>query len=118
MPEQEIICIGCPLGCHVALKISDKGEIENLVGNQCKEGKEYVIAEFQAPVRVFTATVLTEGDGRLLSVRTNKAIHRNQLKEFMRALSKVRVEPPLKPGQVIIHNMLGMGVDLVATGSL
>ena len=24
MPEQELICIGCPLGCHVTLKISDK----------------------------------------------------------------------------------------------
>ena len=118
MPEQELICIGCPLGCHVTLKVSGKGEIENLTGNECKEGKEYVTAEFKAPVRVFTATVLTEGGGFLLPVRTDKPIHKSQLKELMRALAKVRVAPPVKPGQIIIHNILGTGANLIATRGL
>jgi hypothetical protein len=30
MLEQGLICIGCPLGCHVTLKVSAKGEIETL----------------------------------------------------------------------------------------
>jgi len=30
----------------------------------------------------------------------------------------VRVEPPIKIGEVIISNFLGTGADLLATGSL
>lgn len=118
MAEQLLICIGCPLGCHVKLKVSDKCEIETLKGNECKEGKEYVIAEFKAPVRIFTATLFAEGGGRLLPVRTDKPVHKSQLKELMQALAKLRVEPPVKTGQVIIHNILGTGANVVATGSL
>jgi len=118
MAEQEIICIGCPLGCRVTLKVGDKGELKGLVGHQCKEGKEYVIHEFEAPARVFTSTVLTEGGGRLLPVRTDKPIPKSHVNEVMRAVAKVRVKPPVKTGQVIIPNILGTGADLLATGSL
>ena len=118
MPEHEFICIGCPLGCRVSLRVSEKGEIENVTGNECKEGKEYVIAEFRAPVRIFTATILTEREGFLLPIRTDKPIHKNKLKELMRALAHVRVNPPVKTGEVLIHNILGTGANLVATGML
>jgi CxxC motif-containing protein len=115
---QEIICIGCPLGCHVTVKVSDKGEIESLTGNQCKGGKEYVNAEFRSPVRVLTATVMTEGGGRLLPVRTDKLVPKTQLKELIKAIARVRVEPPVKIGQVIIPNILGTGANLIASSSL
>ena len=118
MAEQIIVCIGCPLGCHVTLRVGDKGEIASTTGNQCKEGKDYVVAECRAPVRVFTSTVLTEGGGRLLPVRTDKPVHKNQLKELAQALAKVKVGPPVKTGQVIIHNVLGTGANLIATSNL
>lgn len=44
MPQPEIICIVYPLGCHVKLTVSPEGNIENLTGNKCQEGKEYVTA--------------------------------------------------------------------------
>lgn len=118
MAEQVLICIGCPLGCHVTLEISDKSEIESMTGNQCKEGKDYIIAEFRAPVRVFTAAVLTKGGGQLLPVRTDKPVHKNQLKGLMQTCAKLKVEPPVKIGQVIIPNILGTGANLVATSNL
>jgi CxxC motif-containing protein len=118
MAEQEIICIGCPLGCHITLTVSGEGEIESLTGYQCKEGKKIVTAEFKSPTRVFTATVLTEDSGRLLPVRTNKPVPKSQLRELMQALAQVRVRPPVKMGQEIVHNILGTGANLVATGSL
>jgi CxxC motif-containing protein len=118
MPQQEITCIGCPLGCRVTLRVGPDGDIENLNGNQCKEGKKYVTAEFQYPVRVFTATVLTEGSGRLLSVRTDKPVSKSQLKELMRAIDKIRVKPPVKIGQEVVHDILGTGANLVSTGTL
>ena len=45
MPEQAIICIGCPLGCRVSLKLNDSGEIESMIGNQCQEGQKYIAAD-------------------------------------------------------------------------
>jgi len=113
--EQEIICIGCPLGCRVTVKADHSGSITDMTGNQCKEGKEYVTLEFRDPVRVLTATLLTEGTRRLLSVRTDKPVYKSQLKEVMRAIAKVKITPPVKVGEVIIHNILGTGANLVAT---
>jgi alkyl hydroperoxide reductase subunit AhpF len=69
-------------------------------------------------IRVFTATLLTVGGRRFLPVRTDKPVHKNQLKGLIQALAKLRVEPPVKIGQVIIHNILGTGGNLVATSSL
>jgi CxxC motif-containing protein len=118
MPQAEITCTGCPLGCRVMLEVSPEGNIESLTGNQCKEGTKYVTAEFQNPVRVFTATVLTEGGGRILPVRTDKPVPKNQLKELMRSIAKVRVKPPIRMGQEIVHDILGTGANLVSTGTL
>jgi CxxC motif-containing protein len=116
--EQQIICIGCPLGCTVTLKIDEKGNIETLTGNQCKEGRMYVVAEFQSPVRIFTATVLTEKGMRLLPVRTDKPVHRGQLRELMRVTAKLRVVPPIEAGQILVHNVLGTGANLITSGSI
>ncbi len=118
MAEQTMVCIGCPLGCDVTLKIDKKGGIKALTGNQCKEGKEYMIAEFRSPVRVFTATVLMETGKRLLPVRTDKPVHKGQLKDLMRAVAGLRLVPPVKTGQVLIPNILGTGADLVASSSI
>ena len=115
MPEQEITCIGCPLGCRVKLEFNDNFEIESLIGNQCKEGKKYVTAEFKAPLRVFTTTVLVEGGSRLLTVRTDKTVLKSQLKGLMQAVARIRVESPVRIGQEIVHNILGTGANLIAT---
>jgi CxxC motif-containing protein len=44
MPQPERICIVCPLGCHIKLTVSPEDNIENLTGNKCQVGKEYVTA--------------------------------------------------------------------------
>jgi CxxC motif-containing protein len=114
----EIICIGCPLGCRVMLKIGSDSQIENMVGNRCKEGKKYVSAEFQSPVRFFTSTILVEGSRRLLSVRTDRPVPKNQLKDLARFVARIKVKPPVEMGQEIVHDILGKGANLVSTGTL
>ena len=117
--EEKIICVGCPLGCEITLTTDDKGEVTEVTGNTCKEGKEYALEEFKNPVRVLTATVLTEGSERpLLPVRTNKPIFKSKLKECMPFLAKVRARPPIRAGQVIVPNIINIGADLVSTGEL
>jgi CxxC motif-containing protein len=101
------------------LTVSPEGKIDKVSGNQCKKGREYALAEFQHPLRVLTATVLTEGSRRhLLAVRTDKAIPKEQLQKIMRATANLKVKPPVKAGQEIVHDILGTGANLISTGTL
>jgi len=36
----------------------------------------------------------------------------------MRAISRIRVNPPVKVGQEIAHNILGTGANLISTGKI
>lgn len=117
--EERIICIGCPMGCEVTLVIDDSGQVAKAGGNKCKEGRGYAIEEYKNPVRVLTATVLTQDSSQpLLPVRTDKPILKTKLTEGMRALVKVRAKPPLKSGDVLVSNILNTGANVVATSDL
>lgn len=119
MPQKEIICVGCPLGCHVILSIGSSGDITDVSGNECKQGKKYARQEYENPVRVFTATVMTIGSTRhLLPVRTNIAIPKEKLMECARLISKKTVEPPMNIGDIVIPNILDTGADLICSSDL
>lgn len=116
MREVEIVCIRCPVACRVKLTVNDKNEIIKVVGNECPLGEKYAEGEFKSPTRILTATVVTGSSFHpLLPVRTNKPIPKNMLKRCMIFLSKIRVNPPIEIGQVIIPNILDTGADLVST---
>jgi len=119
MPEKEIICVGCPMGCHVILRIDDSGKVTDSSGAECKQGKKYAKQEYESPVRIFTTTVLTKGSARpLLPVRTNIAIPKDKLKECARFVSKIRLQPPLATGAIVVANLLDTGADLVCSAEL
>ena len=117
--EEKITCVGCPMGCLATITIGDKGGETSITGCKCKEGKKYVLEEFTNPVRTLTATVLTRGSSQpLLPVRTITPILKTQLAPGMLVLAKVRAKPPIKMGDVIVLNLLGTKVDVVATSAL
>jgi CxxC motif-containing protein len=117
--EHEIICIRCPLGCRTELTVNDEGNILGVGNAQCKEGKEYAISEYKSPVRVLTTTVLTKDSAKkLLPVKTSQPIHKTRLMNCMNYISKIRVEPPIQIGQVIVSNILDLGADLISTEDL
>jgi CxxC motif-containing protein len=120
MPKEPvIICIGCPLGCRVTLTLNDQGEILDVSDNQCNDGKKYAISEFKSPKRILTATVITEGSPRmLLPVRTRQPIPKDRLRDCMSVLSRVKVRPPIRMGEVIVSNILNTGADIVSSDSL
>lgn len=119
MVEENIVCVGCPLGCRTTLRIDPRGEIVKITGYKCKEGRQYVMEEHRNPVRILTTTVRTEKSPRpLLPVRTNRPILKLKLKEATLALVRVKAKPPVKIGQVILPNLLNSGVDVVATDDL
>lgn len=109
MPD--LICIVCPRGCH--LKVDEK---MNVTGNFCPRGKIYAINELTDPKRMVTSTVTIEnGEINRLSVITSDAISKNKIFEVVEEIKKTKVKAPIKIGDVIIPNVLGLGVDIVAT---
>jgi CxxC motif-containing protein len=109
----------CPLGCLVTVKADEKGSIFEMIGNKCKKGEKYIKDEFSHPVRALTTTVAIEGkDIRRLPVRTSDHIPKGRIFDCTGEIQKKKVKPPVKIGDTIIENILGLGVDVVATRNL
>lgn len=103
------------MGCVIEVQSKD-GKIIQVTGNKCPHGKEYAEEETLSPKRTLTTTVqLENSDLPLLSVRTEKPIPKQHLSEAMEILRKVRVSAPIEMGQIIMENLLGLDVNVVAT---
>ena len=116
MRDQNLTCIGCPLGCSISVSLSDNGEVSEITGNTCKNGEEYARKEVTNPSRVVTSIVkINNGDVNMVSVNTAEDIPKGKIFDCMEALKKVTVTAPVQIGEVIIKNVCGTGVDVIAT---
>ena len=116
MRDQKLTCIGCPLGCSISVSLSDNGEVSEITGNKCKKGEEYARKEVTNPSRVVTSIVkINNGDVNMVSVKTAEDIPKGKIFDCMEALKKVTVTAPVQIGEVIIKNVCGTGVDVIAT---
>lgn len=113
--KKEIICTVCPRGCHIQVE----GEGENILSVTeygCKRGLEYASAEFAHPVRILTTTVKMAGvEGELLPVRSNQPLPKEKLFDCMEVIRAAQVKLPIVRYDVIISDICGTGVDIVAT---
>ena len=116
MRDQNLTCIGCPLGCSIYVSLSNNGEVSKITGNTCKKGEEYARKEVTNPSRVVTSIVkINNGDVNMVSVKTAEDIPKGKIFDCMEALKKVTVTAPVQIGEVIIKNVCGTGVDVIAT---
>lgn len=117
MKSKEIICIVCPNGCH--LEIEKKGDEYVVRGNKCPRGKIYGVKELTNPTRVVTTTVkIKDGKLKMLPVKTRDPIPKNKISVCMRAVDKIEVKPPISVGDVLVQNIAGTHVDLIASRSV
>jgi CxxC motif-containing protein len=118
--KRDLICIVCPMGCHLSLE-EDPGAPKGyrVTGCTCKRGEGYAIKEVTAPTRMLTSTVRLEG-GRLprLPVRTSADIPRERVGECMALINGLSVHSPVVMGQVLVPDLFGTGVNLIAARSL
>ena len=116
MRDQKLTCIGCPIGCSISYSLSDTGEVSEITGNTCKIREEYARKEVTNPSRVVTSIVkINNGDVNMVSVKTAEDIPKGKIFDCMEALKKVTVTAPVQIGEVIIKNVCGTGVDVIAT---
>ena len=115
MEVRELICIGCPLGCPVTVTM-DNGEVVEVKGNTCKRGDVYARKEVTNPTRIVTSTVKVKGGSlAMVSVKTKNDIPKEKIFDCVRALKGVEVQAPVHIGDVIMTDVAGPGVDIVAT---
>lgn len=112
------LCINCPLGCRLEV-VSEDGDIVEVRGNACKRGDAFARQEHTDPRRVVATTVAIEGAAwPRLPVATADAVPKAAVRSVCRALHRMRVEAPVRLGDVVLTNAAGTGVDVVATRDL
>lgn len=108
---KKMICIICPVGCHI--EVDDKLVI---TGNNCPRGAVYATKEITSPTRMLTSTVRTNSHVvPRLSVKTSAPVPKELIFDIMGVLDDVIVMKDTSLGDVIIHNILNKGVNIVAT---
>ena len=117
MEKRELTCIGCPMGCLVTAEI-ENGEVVNVTGNTCKIGDTYARKEVTNPTRIVTSTVILEGSAKpRLPVKTATDIPKSVIFDVMEVINHAHAKAPVKIGDVVIKDVCGTGVDVVATGN-
>ena len=118
MSTRELTCIGCPLGCTITVTM-DGSTVTAVTGNTCPRGKEFAISEMTAPKRTICSTVKTVfSDVPVLPVRVSDDIPKEKIFDVMREINAVTLKERIGRGDAVIKNVLGLGVDVIATSDL
>ena len=116
--KKEIICTVCPRGCHIQVE-GEGDKVLSVEGQGCKRGLEYATAEFAHPVRILTTLVKLAGvQNDLLPVRSNKPVPKEKLFDCMDVIRATAVKAPVNRYDVVVADICGTGVDIVATKTL
>lgn len=114
---KELICILCPNGC--ALSVADAQSEMIVTGQKCKRGQEFAITETTKPTRTLCTTVKTSfPEMPVLPVRSATAIPKERIFDVMAVINRVVITEALGCGTPVITDVLGLGIDIVATASL
>ncbi len=117
MSRKELVCIVCPISCHLSCEIN--GDVIEVSGNNCPRGKSYAINELTNPLRMLTSTVkINNALYPCLPVMTSKEIPQHAIFKVMEVINTVEVDAPVKINQVLVEDVLGLGVDIIATRTM
>ncbi|PKL06014.1 MAG: molybdopterin oxidoreductase [Spirochaetae bacterium HGW-Spirochaetae-9] len=129
-----MICITCPMGCHLEIERLSETEI-SVTGNRCARGETYAREEILSPKRVVTATCKVAspsaagamsragsagelGRPRRIPLRTAGAFPREKIAELLELIHNLEMSLPVRQGQVAIPDALGSGVDVIVTRTM
>lgn len=134
----EMICITCPMGCHLSIERPSENEIV-VSGNRCARGELYAREELLSPKRVVTATCralepamgasAAVGAGsptseeslsrpRRVPLRTSAAFPKERVPDLLKILYDLELRLPVRRGQVALADALGTGIDVIVTRTM
>ena len=110
-----LTCVLCPVGCALAVLKDPAGELQ-VEGNQCDKGPPWALEEVLHPHRNLATSVPVQGTAaRMVSVRLSAPVPRQLVFPILAEIARLRPHTPVCRGQVLIANVLGTGVDVIAT---
>lgn len=112
---REFTCIVCPNSCDITVELEGE-DIRSITGANCERGIAYVEQEVTAPMRtISTSVAVKNGAMPLASVRLDRAIPRDQIFAVMDEIRKVELEAPVRIGDCVIKDILGLGSNVIVT---
>lgn len=118
MEIKKYTCIVCPKSCTGTLTVKEDGTFLT-EGFGCPNGEKYAVNEYTDPKRVLTTTVrIDHAEYALLPVVSDGEISRKVFKDCMDRLYNVKVEAPVKEGDIIVEDILHTGVNIIAARTL
>jgi CxxC motif-containing protein len=116
--KKEMVCVVCPVSCRMTVDINEAGDIF-VSGNKCKRGVTYAEVELTNPTRKVSTTVRIEQGAHLrLPVKSDVEVPKAKMLDVVRALDQVLVTAPVKVGDVVAKDVLGLGINFIATRSM
>lgn len=106
----DLVCIVCPFGCR--MKVKKIGNKVVVAGNKCPRGEKYAIEEATMPTRTVTTSIKTANG--VASVKTDKPVPKDKIKEVLSVIEKTYVKSP-HYGEIVIHNVAGTEANVVVT---
>ncbi|PRR76932.1 hypothetical protein CLLI_26660 [Clostridium liquoris] len=111
---KEFICKGCEDKCVVSLDWDEENMEIN--GNRCEEAFSYAKEARYDNKDIFTTLVRIKGAKcNVVPVKSSKPMDKKLWVECSKALSMLHVGAPIKIGDVVCHNLLNTGVDILCT---
>lgn len=112
---KNVMCILCPRGCRLTVDT----ETLEVIGNDCKRGLQFGPQEITSPRRGLTTTASIENAlYKQIPVRTTSYIEFSKMFDCIKEIKKLKLKAPIKVGDVLIKDILGTGVDVIASRSL
>ena len=109
----EFTCVVCPWGCS----LTTQGE--KISGYSCTRGFKYAQKEQTDPRRSISGSVRISGAVQnVVPVKSSEPIPKHLLLDAAKLLHIVAVSAPVQTGDVIVPNILGTGIDFIATRSM
>lgn len=119
MKTVEMPCITCPMSCHLQVEVEEDGSVVSVRGNTCPRGEAYARKELVAPQRMVTTTVrISQAMYPLLPVITSKEVPKERIFDIMEACKSVHVQAPVAYGDIILANVAGLDVHMLASRSM
>jgi CxxC motif-containing protein len=117
--QKELVCIVCPVGCNLRAELDDDQAVKGVFGNTCPRGDAYARKELTNPTRMLTSTVKIEGaQYERLPVITSSDIPKPMMRAVMEQLRHVVVHAPVNNRDVIVANVCGLNVDIIASRTM
>lgn len=114
---REIICITCPNGCTLKVEEGEGGI--RVTGNKCRRGEDFALAEVRHPMRTISSTVPTVfPDFPVVPVRVTGEIPKERIFDVMDEINQVTLKVRAERGDVVISDVLGLGVDVIVTSNM